>query len=526
MADIRRIKLPNGTTYNIKDNPARTNINNIVNGNTKLPYGKSLSITNDTELNLLDPNNNILSTVNLPDTGTELWTAPGGIWEMKVTVGSTTVTGSTVKVTESAAEMTSPSGTTYPGLTPAQPLGISQGDIIHITFTGTLPSDTVDTITIGRYDFYTLNLSQAGAMANEYYGTVTTVGYPGSTLNQIATPAPVTYDRLKVVAPLKVTNDGTDDCLGADFKLPDKVVLRRGSTEGYTQISMLDENDFSVGITTYFNSLTPVIYGSWTNYDSTDECFKGISLNVDSEHELAEDCILVVKSAYEGCQYAKITFDIALFGGSIVRFCNEADGATNTWYFTTTRDTYFRVTYDNGDIMLTPIENPSYKYTFIKNATDIDVSGPTKDSTATVNQIIGAMLAVYGWGDIDTATGRIYVLKTSTDANINPQTKISLIKGRDYVECQHFTAPVTGIYKLINSGGGRPIIPIKAVSCSPYASDPNLCANTSAVFYDNQATAANRGWKLPQEANWPSDADLTDYCYNFFIFGELQSGVI
>lgn len=66
MADIRRVKLPNGTTYNIKDNTARSNINNIVNGNTKLPYGKSLSITNDTELNLLDPNSNILSTVNIP----------------------------------------------------------------------------------------------------------------------------------------------------------------------------------------------------------------------------------------------------------------------------------------------------------------------------------------------------------------------------------------------------------------------------------------------------------------------------
>lgn len=66
MADIRRVKLPNGTTYNIKDNTARSNINNIVNGTTKLSYGKSLSITNDNELNLLDPNSNILSTVNLP----------------------------------------------------------------------------------------------------------------------------------------------------------------------------------------------------------------------------------------------------------------------------------------------------------------------------------------------------------------------------------------------------------------------------------------------------------------------------
>lgn len=64
MADIRRVKLPNGTTYNIKDNTARSNINNIVNGTTKLPYGKSLSITNNT-ISLLDPNNNSLSTISL-----------------------------------------------------------------------------------------------------------------------------------------------------------------------------------------------------------------------------------------------------------------------------------------------------------------------------------------------------------------------------------------------------------------------------------------------------------------------------
>lgn len=66
MADIRRVKLPNGTTYNIKDNTARSNINNIVNGTTKLPYGKSLSITTSNELKLLDPNNNVLSTVYIP----------------------------------------------------------------------------------------------------------------------------------------------------------------------------------------------------------------------------------------------------------------------------------------------------------------------------------------------------------------------------------------------------------------------------------------------------------------------------
>lgn len=69
MADIKRIKLPNGTTYNIKDSEARTSITNITEGTTKLPYGKSLSITNDVELNLLDPDNNVLSTVNLPRSG-------------------------------------------------------------------------------------------------------------------------------------------------------------------------------------------------------------------------------------------------------------------------------------------------------------------------------------------------------------------------------------------------------------------------------------------------------------------------
>lgn len=86
MADIRRIKLPNGTTYNVKDNTARTNITNITNGTTKLPYGKALSITNVNELNLLDPNNNVLSTVNIPGGGNKVYniealTYSGGQWE-------------------------------------------------------------------------------------------------------------------------------------------------------------------------------------------------------------------------------------------------------------------------------------------------------------------------------------------------------------------------------------------------------------------------------------------------------------
>lgn len=69
MADIKRIKLPNGNTYNLKDSAARTSITNITEGTIKLPYGKSLSITNNVELNLLDPDNNVLSTVNLPHSG-------------------------------------------------------------------------------------------------------------------------------------------------------------------------------------------------------------------------------------------------------------------------------------------------------------------------------------------------------------------------------------------------------------------------------------------------------------------------
>ncbi len=40
MADISKIKLPNGTSYNVKDTTARNNIANIVNGTTQLPYSK------------------------------------------------------------------------------------------------------------------------------------------------------------------------------------------------------------------------------------------------------------------------------------------------------------------------------------------------------------------------------------------------------------------------------------------------------------------------------------------------------
>lgn len=52
-----------------------TRLTNIENGTTKLPYGKALSVTpngNDKNLNLLDPNNNVLSSVQLPKSGTQL----------------------------------------------------------------------------------------------------------------------------------------------------------------------------------------------------------------------------------------------------------------------------------------------------------------------------------------------------------------------------------------------------------------------------------------------------------------------
>ena len=81
MADIKRIKLPNGNTYNLKDSEARTSITNITEGTTKLPYGKSLSITNNVELNLLDPDNNVLSTVNLPSGGVvQIYKKSDGTW--------------------------------------------------------------------------------------------------------------------------------------------------------------------------------------------------------------------------------------------------------------------------------------------------------------------------------------------------------------------------------------------------------------------------------------------------------------
>lgn len=341
-------------------------------------------------------------------------------------------------------------------------------------------------------------------------------------------PDNVVYDRLKVVAPLKVTNDGADDCLGADFKLPNQIVLYNEFEKGYTELSMLDENGDQVGITTKFNTLTPVIYGEWSNYDSVNECFKGISLNMYTEDDLTDDCILVINSSRKGCQYAEIDFNNQLFGNSFVLFCNQDISTSDKIYFTTTRNTYFRVIHVDGNIMLNPIENPSYKYRTILNCYDIDVNvadayEEIKDSTATVNQIVGAILAVYSWGNITIDIERRYFLVDNNGNNIDPHTFISFKKDREYIECQHFTEPVNNIYKLRPTYGGRPIIPIKAVSCSPYMSDSYLCQNTCPVFYDNQGTEINKGFKLAEDALWPSNQSSENYCYNFFIFGEIQS---
>lgn len=77
MADISKIKIPAGNTYNMKDATARSNITKITNKTTKLAYGDELAV-DGTDLKLLDPNNNVLSTVTLP----------GGIEPPEVVVGA------------------------------------------------------------------------------------------------------------------------------------------------------------------------------------------------------------------------------------------------------------------------------------------------------------------------------------------------------------------------------------------------------------------------------------------------------
>ena len=69
MANISKIKLPNdATTHTIKDSTARSNITKITNKTTKLAYGDEL-VVDGTDLKLLDPNDNVLSTVTLPTGG-------------------------------------------------------------------------------------------------------------------------------------------------------------------------------------------------------------------------------------------------------------------------------------------------------------------------------------------------------------------------------------------------------------------------------------------------------------------------
>lgn len=158
--------------------------------------------------------------------GTEVFTsATDGMWDMRITVGSTSISGNMVIVNETAAQITSPNGDVTPYIAPAFALHIAQGDPVHITFIGTLPEDVISSIGISNTGLYTLNLTQAGAMKSEYFATFSEVTMGPSTMAETAAPAPIVYDRLKVVAPLKVTNDGTDDCLGADISVTKRLWL-------------------------------------------------------------------------------------------------------------------------------------------------------------------------------------------------------------------------------------------------------------------------------------------------------------
>ena len=153
MADIRRIKLPNGTTYNVKDNTARTSITNITNGTTKLPYGKALSITNTNELNLLDPNNNVLSTVTLPGGGVKFYTAT---W----TGGSASYPRFTSFVLDNSV-----------------PLSVlNPGDIIRVAGTGNISNAYKYAVTGNSNDFFVLMSSVSdgatgGFNISTYYDT-------------------------------------------------------------------------------------------------------------------------------------------------------------------------------------------------------------------------------------------------------------------------------------------------------------------------------------------------------------------
>ena len=230
MADIKRIKLPNGTTYNLKDSAARTSITNITEGTTKLPYGKSLSITNDVELNLLDPDNNVLSTVNIKRGGTDVFSGDN-IAHGKVKV---TVSGFT----------TEPSGK-YTATV------ITQSDVTNIVFTNKQGTSTeytsLDTLysdlkTNNYYEFEFVNNSGNAMPSNEllslnssggnsigiqnsnykpfsgddspFGGYCGYKGYGSAAIN-IVSVSEDHYSKLKIIDPLEVKKVNGVNCLTA-----------------------------------------------------------------------------------------------------------------------------------------------------------------------------------------------------------------------------------------------------------------------------------------------------------------------
>lgn len=150
--------------------------------------------------------------------GTEVFTASNAVnYTIEVTISTVTVTGTMAIVSETSARILDSNGNVLVAyLAPAQAVGMHVGDLVHVVFTGNLPADTIDSIGIGDMGSYSLTLSESGTMKSEYYATMSTVTFAASNMAETAAPPPTIYDRLKVVAPLKVTNDGNDDCLGAD----------------------------------------------------------------------------------------------------------------------------------------------------------------------------------------------------------------------------------------------------------------------------------------------------------------------
>ena len=83
----RAIADENGVNINQKNIQQDNRMTSIENTIANLTYGKSLSLDNDTELSLLDQNNNILSTVYLPASGAK---SVGAYWEEPTSVGDNT----------------------------------------------------------------------------------------------------------------------------------------------------------------------------------------------------------------------------------------------------------------------------------------------------------------------------------------------------------------------------------------------------------------------------------------------------